>query len=260
MSRGVDYRLKRLQRYRPILRSVPIAGITGPNGGGKTLFMVAEALSDMATGRPVYSTVPIELGPYRSIPIRSLSQLVDLRDATVCLDEIVSIFPSSAATTTLPAEVQVLLNTARHRGITLRWSAPDWMRAQIMLRSVTQAAVSVNPVGKRSRGLWPEPLWSAITVWDARSGRVDSVPERRLRRRVLLPRRSPAWGAYDTLADAPVIGHPDTGGICVDCGGTRARPKCSTARHVELGIEVPDEDTDELVAPVEVPQLVGDEV
>lgn len=240
----LDYRLRRLHRYRPLLASVPIVGFTGPNGAGKTLVMVAEALADMAAGRPVYSTVEIVLGEYRSRPIRSLAQLVDLRDATVCLDEIVSIFPSSAATTTLPAEVQVLLNTARHRGITIRWSAPDWMRAQIMLRSVTQAAVSVNPVGKRGKGLWPEPWWSAVTVWDARSGRVDSTPERRLRRRLLLPRRSPAWGAYDTLADAPVIGHPDTGGICVDCGGSRTRPRCTHERHLMLGLVGPELDTE----------------
>lgn len=239
----VERHVRRVERYKPMLGTVPIAGITGPNGSGKTLVMVAEALADMRAGRPVYSTVPIEVGPYRSHPIVSMTQLTALRDATVCLDEVVSIFPSSANTATLPAEIQIFLNTARHRGVTVRWSAPTWMRAQVLLRGVTQAAVSVNPIGKRTRDLWPEPWWSAVTIWDARTGKVDSAPERVLKRRPLLLRRSPGWGAYDTRADTPQIGFPETGGICIDCGGTRQRPKCSPDRHIELGI-VPDEPHD----------------
>lgn len=242
---GAERRRRRRRRARPFFAQVPIVGVTGPNGAGKTLLAAHDAICDMLGGRRVISTVGIEYTDpatgqvYSTEPLTSLGQLIQIRDATVLLDEIASIFPSSTSASGLPAEVLVLLQTARHRGVTIRWTAPAWLRAQKVLREVTQAAVSVNPVGRRGRDLWPEPWWSAVTVWDARSGKVDGVPERRLKRRVLLLRRSLSWGAFDTHADTPVIGQPDSGGVCVDCGGSRTRQKCSAERHELLGIAPP---------------------
>lgn len=235
---------RRERRARPFFGDVPIVGITGPNGAGKTLVAAHDAVCDLLNGRRVLSTVGIafETSDGRvlcSEPIHSLGQLVEARDVTVLLDEVATIFPSSASAAGMPAEVMVLLQTARHRGVTIRWTAPAWLRAQKVLREVTQAAVSVAPVGRRTRALWPEPWWSAITVWDARTGKVDGMPERRLRRRPLMLRRSLGWGAFDTHADTPVIGHADTGGVCLDCGGSRTRARCSAERHELLHIAPP---------------------
>lgn len=241
---GAGARRRRARRARPFFAHVPIVGVTGPNGAGKTVLAAHDAICDMLNGRRVLSTVGIryvtEDGEVlESEPLVSLSQLVQVRDCTVLLDEVATIFPSSTSASGLPAEVLVLLQTARHRGVTVRWTAPAWLRAQKVLREVTQAAVSVNPVGRRTRDLWPEPLFSAVTVWDARSGKVDGTPERVLKRRFLLLRRALSWGAFDTHADTPVIGYPDSGGVCVDCGGARPRAKCSPRRHAALGLPAP---------------------
>lgn len=237
----------RRRRARPFLAGLPVVGVTGINGAGKTLLAVHDAICDMRNGRPVVSTVAIQHTDengveHHAIPLKSLSQLLDLEDCTVLLDEVATIFPSSGAGSDVPAEVRVLMQTARHRRITIRWTAPAWGRAQKMLREVTQAWVHVQPVGKRrpfAGELWPEPLWSAVTIADARSGKVDELPERILKRRILRLRRSLAWGAYDTHAETPIIGQPDSGGICVDCGGSRTRAKCGPERHELLGIPAP---------------------
>jgi hypothetical protein len=231
--------VERARKYRPLLADLPIVGITGPNGSGKTLLVVAEAMHDMANGRAVYSTVDISFDGLESIAITSLSQLLTIRDATVVLDEVVSIFDSADPASSLPPEVRLLLSIARHRGLTIRWTAPAWMRAQKRLREVTQAWVSVQPAGRRGRGLWPEPWVCVVSIWDAKSSKVDADPTRRLRLRFRRPRRFTSWGAFDTLADVPIVGHLDAGGICVDCGGGRTRPKCTPERHRTLGLPEP---------------------
>ncbi len=238
----VEVLLKRLRGYSPLLGNVPIAGVTGANGGGKSLVLVAEALFDLAHGRDVWSTVDVVLGDLRSRRIESLSQLLAVHNATVVLDEIATILPSGSAQS-LPAEIRVLVQAARHRNVTLRWSAPAWGRAVIDLRQVTQAVVNVQPMGRRNvfkrAELWPEPLCSFVRVWDTIGVKLDSTPDKILRRRLLRLRACPSWGAYDTHADVPFVGFPDSSGVCIDCGGSRTRPKCSDDRHGLLGLSLP---------------------
>jgi Zonular occludens toxin (Zot) len=226
-------------RRRPksdLVAGVPVAGFTGINGAGKTLLAVQSAICDLAAGRRVLSTVPIRSRWGDSEPLLSLRQLLELRDATVLLDEVAVIF-SSRTTSSLPPEVVAFLQTLRHRGLTVRWTAPDWGRADILLRGVTQALVNVRPVLRVSDGtLWPRPILVAAGVLDTSTGKVDETPTRVLRRRFARPRRLEAWGAYDTHADTPMLGRFTEGGTCPDCGGSRERPKHSEARHAELGL------------------------
>lgn len=222
---------------RDLVRGVPVAGFTGINGAGKTLLAVESAIADLARGRTVYSTVPIKSPHGESQPVESLRQLLTIRNSTILLDEVAVIF-SSRASQSLPSEVVACLQTLRHTGNTVRWTAPDWMRAEILLRGVTQALLNVVPLARVTSkdDPWPRPRMIMAGLLDTSQGKIDATPTRVLRRRFVRPRGLVAWGSYDTHADTPLLGRHLQGGRCPDCGGTRDIPKHSEARHDALGL------------------------
>lgn len=228
-----------------IASGVPICGLTGVNGAGKTLLASHMAIVEMARGRTVYSTVEVKSEHGETRPIESLLQLLFLRDATILLDEVAAIFPSSV--TQLPAEVDVLLQSLRHKNLTLLWTAPTWMRAHKRLREMTQGLVNVTPLRateipvlgdffRNDTNPWPAPGLVLAGLMDTSAGRVDEAPTKVLRRRVFAPKRLSSWGAYDTLADTPLLGGLDLGGICPGCYGSQQRPKHTKERHDALGL------------------------
>lgn len=220
----------------PVGAGVPILGITGINGAGKTLLAAQQAIWEMSTGRVVYSTVPI-VSPWGSTrPIRSLRELLELRNCTLVLDDVSVIF-SSRASSSLPNDIITLLHTLRHSLVTVIWTAPEWGRAAIDLRIATQALVNVIPMARRHDGSpWPSPRLVLAGLMDTSIGKVDETPTKVLKRRIYFPRKLQSWGSYDTLADTPLIGRHLAGGTCVDCGGTMERPKHSESRHTLLGL------------------------
>jgi hypothetical protein len=220
-----------------IALGVPIVGFTGVNGAGKTTMAVESAIADMATGRTVYSTVPITSPWGNSEPIVSLRQLLELEDATVLLDDIAVIF-SSRSTQSLPPEVVAFLQTMRHKRITMRWTAPEWRRADNLVRGVTQALVNVRPMWQYRNGdsPWRSPRMIAAGLLDTTTGKVDETPTRIMRRRFYVPRRMLAWDCYDTHAPTPLLGVHLQGGRCVDCGGTVKVQPHSRERHDLLGL------------------------
>lgn len=220
-----------------LVAGVPIAGFTGVNGAGKSMLAAQSAICDMANGRTVYSTLPIRSPWGDSLPIKSLRQLLHLEDATILLDEVSVIF-SSRSSQSLPAEVVALLQTLRHRRLTVRWTAPAWMRCDNLLREVTQGLVNVVPLLRyNERGNpWPRPRMVIAALLDTSTGKTDAQPTKVLRRRLYIPTRMPAFGAYDTHADTPLLGRHLQQGKCVDCGGSQEVPKHSRARHEGLGL------------------------
>lgn len=227
---------QRLDRF-DVAAGVPICGFTGINGAGKTLLAVQSAIADMSKGRTVYSTVQIKSEWGESVPIRSLSQLLTIEDSTILLDDISAIF-SANTTQSLPSEVRTLLHALRHKKLTLRWTAPQWMRADTNIRGVTQALVNVVPLMRyRVRNdPWPGARLVMAGVLDTSTGKADGEPTGVLRRRVYRPRKLASFGSYDTHADTPQIGTPAASGVCVDCGGSRTRPRHSKERHDLLGM------------------------
>lgn len=233
------------------IAGAPIVGFTGVNGAGKTLVAVSCIINDdLRRGRPVYSTVQIDSEFGSSIPLTSPRQLVELHDCTVFLDEVAVIFSSRDSLQT-PREFDVMLQTLRHSNVTVRWTAPAWKRADVRLREATQVVVGCTVLGKRLRPgeFWPTPLSILAGALDTVSIGVDDTPERVLKRRIFIPQSLVGWGAYDTLAPTPKIGHPPSGGPCVDCGGMTSREKCSPERHQWLGLPAPAE-TGPALAPV----------
>lgn len=226
---------------RDITLGSPITGFTGVNGAGKTLLAVQSAIERMRAGIPVYSTVAISTRAkdgtlLESIPIVQLRQLLTLHDCVLLLDEVSVIFSNRSAQS-LPAELEILLQTLRHRRVEVMWTAPAWSRAAIDLRIVTTALVSVVPVMRVADGTpWPRPRFCFAALLDTSTGKVDEMPTRVLRRVIYRPRSLAAWGAYDTHSDTPQLAAHRHSGICVECGGSVARPKHSEERHNRLGI------------------------
>lgn len=231
----------RFPRYRTIAAKAPVVGYTGPNGVGKTLLAVSDCIVDMRAGRPVFSTVPVSSPWGSSEPILSLRQLLEIRNATILIDEVSVVF-SSRMTGSLPDEVSTFLQTMRHQGVTLRWTAPAWLRADIQLRECTQVSVAAFALGKYTpKGkFWPTPRLVGAAAFDMTTVKLDAIPEKVIRgsRRVYRPKHLPGWGAYDSEADVSRIGWVRQGRVCVDCGGAVRQEACSPERHTALGIGV----------------------
>lgn len=242
-------------RYRPCAPGAPVVGYTGINGAGKSLLAISDCLKEMSEGRKVVSTTPITSPWGDSEPLASLRQLLDLRDCTVFIDEVSVVF-SSRGTGSLPDAVVTFLQSMRHQGVTLKWAAPSWSRADIILREVTQVSVNVLPLGRRrvKDSFWPRPIFVGAAALDVSSVGVDETPEKVVwgSRRVYVPSRLPGWGRYDSEAEVSRIGWERQGGVCIDCGGVLPRVNCSPERHVEMKITAPS-----LAAPARRPRTAS---
>lgn len=229
---------KLMKRGEDVAAGVPIVGLTGPNGKGKTILAVNACIADMRDGRPVYSTVAIRSSAGDSKPIRSLRELLELpHGATILLDDIASMF-SSRTSQSVPPEVVTFMHTVRHKDQRLIWTAPGWMRADVNVRLVTQAAVNVVALWSSSvKGSpWPRTRVAGVALLDTTTGKPDAMPERVMRRRIAVLGRLDAFGAYDSQAPVPQLGGHVHTGTCPDCGGTRSRPKHSPELHAQLGL------------------------
>jgi len=231
-----------------------------------------EALPALASGREVWSNFRIGSphDPTDWLPgaysLTHPEQLLELRSCTVLLDEITSVFPARQAMS-LPPDVQRVLNQFRKRDITIGWSAPNWLRADKMLREVTQSVTTCRafgreffardrrghvmrydkdglaevpgygPVtgtaGKRVRwpNEWPPRVafrFSTYAAVDFEEFSINAAQKiKATKREWYLRRRHQAYRSYSTLEELTLFGHLDESGICVHCGGTRKRKSCS---------------------------------
>lgn len=233
-------RSKDAQAYR---RAKPIIAYVGPNGGGKSACAVYDTLPSLRAGRTVLSTVklldPATGQPFPSyVPFTDWNQLLDLRDADVIMDEMVGIANSRDAQK-LDARVQNLLVQLRRRNIVLRWTAPNWARADKIVREVTQAVVEcrgyfpskINRSSDTGAGvLWaPKRLFNfrtydTVEFEDWTSGRRDKIPAENSE--YMYGPGSEVFAAYDTLDAVTMVAGMTAEGICDVCEGTRRRHAC----------------------------------
>lgn len=241
-----------------------ITGFVGPNGGGKTLAGVEQLVCEAwASGRPVVSNLalyPEMLGYDEDLaqPLESWTQIPDIRGSLLFLDEISSVFPSRNYSS-MPAQLVRVLNQLRKVDVVVGWTAPSWERCDTVLREVTQRLVVCRGFiadryvrvdgkaffpraerderGKRIRheaGWLPNRLFSRLTydVADLRTGLSTSFLKKEKPKRVewVWRTRREAQYAYSTLEDVGLLDHLDDVGLCVSCGGARARRKCSCDR------------------------------
>lgn len=243
-------------------RSATIHGYIGANGHGKSLAMLHDTKLSLDRERPILSTVRVldPRKPWRTvgdvagypayenyIPFRQWDQLLSFSGGDCLMDEVLGVAASEAGKS-LPKEVQLLLNQLRRRDILLRWTAPAWSRANIVLREVTQSVTVCRGYqavyedrGDDSR-LWGMNRLFRWTTYDAidfatwsdnkeskLKGQVNAWAWRSAPWYVAGP-GSASWAAasYDTFDS---VDNVDSGeGYCFQCGGNRPKrvlPPCS---------------------------------
>lgn len=295
-----------------------IHAYVGPNGSGKTLAAVHDTMFDLDAGRPVLSTVPLcdwrvvcaSCGavpcdptcpkPDRPahplwVPFTSFEQLLGFRGGVVLMDEVQGV-ASAREHNGLPYQVANGLRKLRHADALLRWTAPDWMAPDAVIRRITKAVtlcdgsiprphfdacsdcgfVHRRPVagGCQSRSLtrlWSDNRLMRWRTFDAQRFEEFSVNRaesnqkahklKPMARQVYWRPRGSAQRAYDSYGEVIALGAADMAGVCIVCGGTRTRRKCSCADHTgsapvtlrdftaQGGLEGPEREGDGAQAP-----------
>lgn len=243
------------KRAAALRRSVPIHAYVGPNGGGKSFCAVYDSLLSLDRDRPVLSTVPLydassplierrdpitdavryvpELLHPGYVPLTSWRQLMDIRHCDVLLDEVTGV-ASSRSFASLPPQLGNLFMQLRRGDVTVRWTSPNFARADVLIREVTQyVTVCRGFLPKAAQGSeWPEKRWF---VWDTYDGqqfdefeaqRTDDLNRTCRQTFHRLPDCRVAH-TYDTLEAVSMLDHISDLGACMSCGGNRPRPKCT---------------------------------
>lgn len=232
-------------------RTFPIMAYVGPNGGGKSLAAVKDCLPSLRAGRRVLSTVRL-LDPDTGEDFPSYerfydaAQLLDAHDCDIFMDEMVGI-ANSRESGALDPRIQNVLVQLRRRNCVVRWTAPNWARADKIVREVTQSVtecrgyfanpkVSLDPVTGEPRMWAPKRLFNFRTFdtvdfeeWS--SGKRDKLtPE--ITEWMYGP-DSEVFRAYDTLDAVEAVAGMTKEGSCANCGGQRRRHQCKCATHAE---------------------------
>lgn len=256
-------------RQRDRRNSFEIHGYTGTNGGGKTMAAVYDSLPTLAAGRPIVSTCRI-LDPVTGaahplwVPLDDYRVLLSLEFCDVILDEVTGV-ASSRDSAGMPSSVLNHLMQLRKRDVTVRWTTPNWRRADVGIREVTkglttciglapstETVVSEDGLVRRWRPrrafLWRTYDAKNFDEWTQAKERSSSRAHRirPLTRQLLWGPGSIARDCYDTYEHALTLGVVSETGVCYDCGGTRRRKPCactpeSAERVPSLGMLMWDE-------------------
>lgn len=254
-----------LHRAKPRLRrrSWPIIGFCGSNGGGKTMAAVWDSLPALEAGRHVASTVRLldytdprpcdgndcriecedhaEHGKAHPgwIPLDSWKALEEARGVDVILDEVTGV-AGSRTSHALPAGIANILVQLRRRDVVLRWTAPAWARADLIIRECSQAVVYCQgrlPVDVEGTDrVWRRRRLALWDTYDAMEFEQFTVGKREAMKPLLrdwhwIP-NSPAALAYDTYDAVLSLGDVTDAGTCTTCSGTRRRKQCTCADYV----------------------------
>lgn len=239
-------------------REAEIQAYVGLNGHGKTLCMIRDTLPTLAGiewdcqqpdhahtakginhgVRHVLSTVriydPITKEPHPLfIPLESLDQLADFEHGDLLLDEIVGV-AHSRDSGSLPAQIHLKLQQLRKADVTVRWSAPDYSRADKIIRECTKA-VTLCEGGMPDRTR--ETLWKPNRYFEFHTYAGKDFDEFSAKRAQKLdplakeyfwaPRSPWVLDSYDSLESVFQITAVDDHGLCMGCGGLRRRQECS---------------------------------
>lgn len=258
-------------RSRQRRRSFPIHAYIGANGGGKSLAAVVDTLPTLAAGRPVVSTVRF-LDPDTGqdhplwVPLNDFRTLLEVERCDVILDEVTGV-ASSRESAGMPAAVANQLVQLRRKDIALRWTAPSWKRADTIIRECSQGVtLCMGFAGKAVRDEDGDRLWSSKRLFYWRTYDAAAFDEwtayrkekvRPSTRQLFWRPGSLAERAYDTFDAVLSLGAVSEHGLCMDCGGSRSKPKCSCNPPAPRGrrarvVHLPETDDTPAVA-VELP-------
>lgn len=242
-------------KRREVRRTLPIHGYVGANGGGKSAAMVWDTLPTLLAGYPVLSTVrlldfenprPCDDPACNSAdhekhmaahplwqPLVEWEQLLEARDCDVLLDEVTGV-ASSRESASMPAPVANKLVQLRRADVIVRWSAPNWARADKIIRECSQGVTYCRGYlakehaegGRRwrNRRLFKWSTYDAADFEDFTSGKREALKAMQVD--LHWGPGSPAFTAYDTLDAVLTVGTVTDSGRCYRCGGRRSVPAC----------------------------------
>lgn len=222
-------------RRSELLRScIPILAYVGSNGSGKTFAAVRDTVicADREPDRVILSSTPIDHPAY--VPLVSWDQIFTARDAEILLDEVSGI-ASARQYATLPAQLETRLQQLRKRNCRVRWTSPNYARADVILREVTKGVVACQgSLGRTPDGsAWRQHRLFRWYTYDASSFEqfsLDMIDRRQLKRLSgqFYWRKSddPFAAMYDTMAEVTPMDHITIMGTCLECGGQKKRHAC----------------------------------
>jgi hypothetical protein len=256
--------------------SAPIQAFVGLNGSGKTLGAMALAvLPVLDRGGSALTTCHI-MGQARARPLTRWRELVwmererrerrdrgeELEPMVVFLDEVTSSLPARQAMS-LPPQLARLFNQLRKVNVQLVWTAPNWARADKLLREVTstvtvcrgvwpdrwqrgddgKSKLKVDGKALRAPGDWPPNRLFRFATYSAedyeeftlsRAAKLRPVGRTWYRRKA-----HDAHLRYDTYDAVELLDHVDDAGLCVACGLPRPRGKCTCTADERAAAEAP---------------------
>jgi hypothetical protein len=172
------------------------------------------------------------------VPFTDWQQLLDAEHCDVLMDEVTGV-ASSRESQSMPSPVANKLVQLRRADVVVRWSAPNWKRADVIIRECSQAVVyATGYLAKtdrtsdrqwRNRRLFRWQLYDAADFEDFTAGKREQ-----LRPQVTdlhWGPSSPVFAAYDTFDAVSTIGSVTDSGRCYRCGGRRSAPRCTCPDH-----------------------------
>lgn len=242
----------RALKHRNICRTYPIRAKVGPNGGGKSLSAVDEIIASLDRGRHVLSTVRLidsRTGDTHPLyeQFYDFDQLTDARKTTVFMDEVTGI-ANSRSSSSLSTRVQNKLVQLRRDDCDLIWTAPNWARADVIIREVTQAVTECRGYfAGRQRMIDGEiRQWAPKRVFRFRTYDVADFEEWTAGKREKLDPIASVWykgigsrafASYDTLESVSMVAHASEAGVCEICEKTVRREYCKGHTPAERSAE-----------------------
>lgn len=251
----------RHKRAVTLRRSYPIAAFVGPNGGGKTLAMIVTSQptregirwkcenpdhrhtsAGITEGwRRMLSTVPILDGAGKPHPLydafTDFQQLVDVEHSDVYMDEVTSV-ASSRESQRMDARVLNKLMQLRKADAMLFWTAPNWARADKVMREVTQIVVECRGYFAQKTDM-SQPdvtrIWAPKLVFKWRTFDAMEFEEWSATKRDKLDALNVQWfkgpgseafTAYDTLGSVSMVASITPEDTCTVCEGRVSRHAC----------------------------------
>ena len=188
-----------------------IQGITGPEGGGKTLLMAYFGLLHKAYGGRLLTFPGFEVTDGKGKVISEqldidqwITMPPELRDALICIDEVQNFFNSRRHMSVMNYLFANLAAQRRHRNIGIMYTVQDWGWLDDRLRWLTHVLITCkdlywSPWGKE-QGLKRGELISA-SFWDVK-GFFTGTPWTPGPQRLLQAKN--IWPHYNSWADVDI--------------------------------------------------------
>lgn len=158
--------------------------------------------------------------------------LEHLEHAVLLLDEITGVAHSRDGAS-LPHNIMHLIQMMRKGDVRIIWTAPDWDRAEKLIREVTTLVTICQGdlPDRQAGGLWLPNRRFLYRSYDTRAFDEWSAAKAGTLKPAV---RQYVWGPgsigfrlYNTKQKVTSIGHSNDAGVCVQCGGVRRRQECS---------------------------------